>query len=102
MARLAWSSEARDDLGRIRRYIARDSPHLAANFAQRVIERTRQIVDFPESGRVVPELDSPHIREVLIGSYRVIYLLRSTGPKIILVHHGAQLLGADEVLRRAQ
>ncbi|WP_417784423.1 type II toxin-antitoxin system RelE/ParE family toxin [Terasakiella pusilla] len=32
-----------------------------------------RLADFPESGRMVPELGSPRIRELIFGTYRVIY-----------------------------
>ncbi|HMP07338.1 MAG TPA: type II toxin-antitoxin system RelE/ParE family toxin [Lacipirellulaceae bacterium] len=46
---------------------------------------------FPEAGRIVPELDRADVREVLIGSYRIVYLVGSDVVHILTVFHGARL-----------
>jgi toxin ParE1/3/4 len=65
---------------------------MASVFATRAFEATDRLVDFPQSGRVVPELGQPNIREVFVFSYRIIY--RHTGDmvQILTVHHGARPL----------
>ena len=59
----------------------------------RIRERARKMVEFPNSGRKVPELDNPRIREVFSGNYRIVYYLVSDGRiDILTVHHSAKLL----------
>ncbi|MEO1256310.1 MAG: type II toxin-antitoxin system RelE/ParE family toxin [Bacteroidota bacterium] len=43
----------------------------------RIRERTQQLRRHPNSGREVPELDNPRIRELILGNYRIIYCLVS-------------------------
>lgn len=73
-------------------YIARDAPHVAQIFAARSFDAVDRLADFPLSGRAVPEVGRPEIREVIVYSYRIIY--RYTGDDVIVltVHHGARPL----------
>jgi plasmid stabilization system protein ParE len=48
---------------------------------------------FPERGRVVPELPHAGLRELIVGSYRVVYRVQEAeGVEIVTVFHGARLL----------
>jgi toxin ParE1/3/4 len=71
--RVAWTETAWRDLERIGDYIAEDSPGYAAAFLRRVRDRARSLDELAERGRVVPELDEPEVRELFVGSYRLIY-----------------------------
>ena len=53
--RITWSEPALADLNAIHDYIARDSPHYAERFVQRLIAAADPLTDFPDLGRVVPE-----------------------------------------------
>ena len=47
--------------------------------------------EFPESGRVVPELGDPSVREVVVGAYRVVYEVRPDDwVEVLTVFHGAR------------
>jgi toxin ParE1/3/4 len=43
-----------------------------------------------EQGRVVPELDEPTVRELVVGSYRVIYEIDEETVYILGLIHGAR------------
>jgi plasmid stabilization system protein ParE len=74
MARvLVWSPEAVEDIDAIAAYIERDSPWYARAVASKIVETAESIPEYPELGRMVPELDDPAIRERLVHRYRVIY-----------------------------
>jgi plasmid stabilization system protein ParE len=92
MAEIRWTPQAADDLEAICLFIARDSPQLAAAFADRVLRATDRLANFPRSGRIVPELGSENIREIIVGNYRVIYRVRKDSVHLLTVHHGARLL----------
>ena len=92
MAQVSWTPQAADDLDAIAEFIARDSPHFAALLVANILQTVDRLVDFPESGRIVPEIDNRSIREVILGSYRIIYRRRSEAVEVLTVHHGARLL----------
>ena len=57
-----------------------------------------RLVDFPESGRTVPELGTRDVRELIFGTYRVFYRVGSA-VEVLSVRHGSQLIRSDEVSR---
>ena len=92
MARLIWSPRARDDLRAIRRHIAQDSRQVAERFTQRVLDVVGRLESFPLSGRLVPEDEHGHLREVLVQDYRVIYQVFDGDVEILIIQHGARRL----------
>lgn len=74
MARpVRWSGRARADLRLAVAYIARDSPDAAERLGRSLIRAAKSLSEFAERGRVVPELGDPVVREILLGSYRLVY-----------------------------
>ncbi|MDA3900516.1 MAG: type II toxin-antitoxin system RelE/ParE family toxin [Spirochaetes bacterium] len=67
---------ARKDLLDIHDYIAKDSIYYAKEVTQSLLLAIRNLEVFPEMGRVVPEFREPKIREIILGSYRIIYRIR--------------------------
>ena len=55
-------------------------------------QKSRQIADFPLSGRRVPEYENDQIREVIEGPYRIIYHIKSEQIDVVAVIHGAMNL----------
>jgi plasmid stabilization system protein ParE len=78
-------------------HIAQDSPEYARHMVDRLTRRSQQIADFPFSGRRVPEYDIEQIREVIEGSFRIIYHIKSDQIDVLAVIHGARdVLGRSE------
>ena len=61
---VVWSHTALADVEAIASYISRDSVSYAGAVVRKIINSTHQLETFPLSGRVVPEFDQDHIREV--------------------------------------
>ncbi|OGA42290.1 MAG: plasmid stabilization protein [Betaproteobacteria bacterium RIFCSPLOWO2_12_FULL_68_19] len=94
MARaLVWSPEAVDDVKGIAAYIERDSPWYARAVASKIVETAETIPQYPELGRVVPEIGDPAIRERFVHRYRVIYRIEQTRILMAAVIHGRQDFG---------
>lgn len=91
-SKIYWTRQAREDLRAIRAFIARDAPATAAAFVRRLRVSVNRLRDFPESGQVVPELGRDDIREILHGSYRIIYRYQANSVAILTVYHAARLL----------
>jgi toxin ParE1/3/4 len=77
VSRLIWTLEAVADLESIRDFIARTSPQYGNVVVARLVEAMDRVHRFPASGRTVPELQRPDIREVIHGSYRIVYRIRA-------------------------
>jgi toxin ParE1/3/4 len=97
MAQVRWTPQAADDLDAVCPFIARDSSQPAAAFADRVLHATDQLASYPLSVRVDPELGIENIREIIVGSYRVIYRIRPEDVHLLTVHHGARLLDVAQI-----
>jgi len=93
MARaLAWSPEAIEDIESIAAYIERDSAWYAKAVASKIVETAETIPEFPELGRMVPEVGDPAIRERFAYSFRIIYRLEPERVLVAAVIHGSRLL----------
>lgn len=77
---------ARADLRLVVAFVARDSPDAA--------ERLGRAVMLAERGRVVPELDDPAVRYLLLGSHRVVYEVFPDRVGIARIIHGSRNLRA--------
>jgi toxin ParE1/3/4 len=95
VAEIVWSPQAVSDIEAIKTYISRDSAHYAHLVATRLIAAVERAGAFPESGRVVPEIGDPAIREILWRSYRLVYRIRGPEVQIVTVFHGAMLFSAS-------
>jgi len=84
-----WTDTAEAHLDAIHDYIAQNSPEYAKRIVDRLTRKSQQIGKFPFSGRRVPEYDIDQIREVIEGSYRSIYYIKSDQIDVLAVIHGA-------------
>jgi plasmid stabilization system protein ParE len=57
---------------------------------ERLTRRSEQIANFPFSGRIVPEFETEQIREVIEGSYGIIYYIKPDQIDVIAVLHAAR------------
>ncbi len=92
--RVAWTETAWRDLERIADYIAEDSPGYAAALVRDVRDRARSLEEMAERGRMVPELEDPAVRELIIGSYRLVYEIEDSDVYVLGLIHGARDLAA--------
>ena len=58
----------------------------------RLSSREKQIIAFPQSGRMVPEVEREDVRELIEPPYRIIYRLSAEHIDILTVMHGARIL----------
>jgi len=87
-----WTEQAVEDVRSIRQFIERDSPRYARLVAERLYESVTRIESFPESGRIVPELNRPDVRELLVGEYRIVYRLRRDAAVISTIFRSSRVL----------
>ena len=99
MTRIIWTRPAREDVREIRTYIARDSVHYARLVAAQLVQAVDRLRDYPLSGRVVPELARSNLRELIEGTYRIVYRVTAEEVQILTVVHGARQFPADELLQ---
>ena len=97
MHRICWLPHARDDLRRIRDYIALDSRTNATRWVTKVQAAVENLRLFPEAGVFVPEHNA--WRETFVGAYRVMYRIRGKTIHVMAVIHSARLFPGSLFVR---
>lgn len=93
MVKIVWTDDAIQDLEEIFNYISKDSPISAKRLIERLLQKVEMLQDFPKLGRMVPEFEKESIRELIEGSYRIIYHLKTEIEiQITRIHHSARNL----------
>ena len=88
--RLVWSPLADAQVDDAVAYIAADDPAAALAWLERMLERVRSLVDYPDSGRAVPELQREDVRELIVPPYRILYRRTADAVEIAAIRHGAR------------
>lgn len=83
-----WSIPARNDLKQIYDYIAKDSKYYATNVVENIFSKAENLDEFPEIGRMVPEIGDENVRELIIYAYRLIYEVAPNDVQILAIIHG--------------
>jgi plasmid stabilization system protein ParE len=94
--KVEWSPLALERVEDIAQYIARDDPDAAVRWVVELFDTVGRLADFPESGRIVPEVGIRRIREVIFGAYRVVYSGRKK-VEVLTVRRDSQLLRLNEL-----
>lgn len=94
MAEIVWSESALQDIEQIGNYIALDSVRYSEITVNRLFVKTQILEVFPNMGRIVPEYQLEWLREIIEGSYRIVYKIdqKSDRIEIVTVHHSKQQL----------
>lgn len=94
--KIVWSPLALERVEDTARYISEDSPDAAVRWVEDLFATVERLADFPKSGRMVPEVGSPRIRELVFGTYRIIYSAKDQ-VNILTVRRSSQLLRMSEL-----
>ena len=93
--RVVWSSLADEQVDEAVAFIAADRPVAASQWLERLLDQVRLLVTFPDSGRVVPELECDDVRELLVDPYRVVYRRGTNLVEIVTVWHARREFPVD-------
>ncbi len=99
--KIIWSPLAIDRVSEIAEYIALDNPVAAEKWVDDIFDSVKRLKQFPNSGRIIPELQLEDFREIIFGNYRVIYRVEKVEKNkisVLTVRHGKQVLPVDEIL----
>ena len=84
MAEVIWTEPALQQLDAIAEYIALDDPGAAGWLVAAVMGAAERLEDFPESGRVPPELPASVYREVVVPPCRIFY--RQEAGRVLILY----------------
>lgn len=85
--KIIWLDFAKQDLFIIYYFISKDSNNRAENLLNEINLGINNLILFPEKGRIIPELNLNNYRELLVGSYRVLYRIEKDTIFILTILH---------------
>ncbi len=95
--KITWSPLAVEQVQDIAAYIAFDKPSVAIEWAEKIFNSVNQLIEFPDSGRIVPEIKRKEIRELVLKNHRIIYKVKSKEILILVVKNYHQILKKDDI-----
>lgn len=87
MTAIRWTTEAAEQLEAIVNHIREDNPEAARTLAQSILDRIVRLEAFPSIGGPG---EIQNTRELIVGSYVIVYRLRGSVAEILHIWHGAQ------------
>ncbi|MBV2090507.1 MAG: type II toxin-antitoxin system RelE/ParE family toxin [Candidatus Thiodiazotropha sp. (ex Ctena orbiculata)] len=87
------TQSAFDDLESIKEYYSGEGvPQVGQKFQREIVAHIRHLQSHPDLGRIVPELSTPSIRELIHPPFRIVYLREESSVRIIRVWRSEHLL----------
>ncbi|WJG25182.1 type II toxin-antitoxin system RelE/ParE family toxin [Vibrio furnissii] len=83
MAEIIWTEPALSDLNDIAEYIALENVAAAKQLVQTIFAKVERLENFPESGRIPPELALLSYRELVVNPCRIFY--KFDGDKVFIL-----------------
>jgi len=91
--KITFAASAVKDLEAIRTwYVDQQAPAVGERFLREVISQVERLVDFLESGRIVPEFGIMNLREIIYSPFRIVYRLDKSRVRIVRVWRSERLL----------
>ncbi len=86
MAQVIWTEPALSNLNEIADYIALDKFSAAQRLIQQIFSSVERLEQFPESGRIPPELEHSRYREIIVGPCRIFYRSDNEQNKVYILY----------------
>ena len=94
--RIDFAQSAEDDLADIMAwYASQQVPEVGQRLALAILERVEQLAMFPDSGRVVPEFETPWLRELELPPFRIVYRRDAASVTVVRVWRSERLMDPD-------
>lgn len=85
--RVTWSRNARLEVEKIRTHIERDSKYNAVQVVGSILAAAKRLTVYPLAGPMIAQWNNPEHRELIVGSYRVMYRVLRNEITIFSVRH---------------
>jgi len=95
--KIIWSPLAVDRVAETASYISQDSSSEAIKWVRKIFNSVKRLEAFPESGRIVPEINNSAIREIIHGNYRIIYQIADKEIEILTVRNFKMKIDMGEI-----
>ena len=77
--KIEWTEQSKNDLFKIKEYIASDSLFRAERTIQLIYSSVQRLISYPEIGMVIHSSEKYLVRRILVKNYRVIYVFDFRG-----------------------
>ncbi|MEX0647784.1 MAG: type II toxin-antitoxin system RelE/ParE family toxin [Balneolaceae bacterium] len=95
---IVWNPQAKKNILSVKAYYQEFDSEVADKIVRGILSAVDRLEEFPESGRIVPEIGDPDFREVIWQDWRIIYFLPAHPGEmieILNVIHTAQQFGSQ-------
>lgn len=93
---IEFAKSAEDDLQEIVAwYSSQQVPEVGRRLVLAAFERVEQLALFPDSGKVVPEFETPWLRELELPPFRIVYRRDESLVTIVRVRRSERLMDPD-------
>jgi len=90
---ITFADSALRDLDEMRAWYAeQDVPEVGDKLVVEVFQKVEALAEFPDIGRVVPEFDQPHLRELSQPPFRIVYRRHPSRVRVVRVWRSERLL----------
>ncbi len=94
---IIFAASAYDDLEAIRTwYKDQQVPNVGNRLLNEIIAQVERLVNFPESGRIVPEFGIANLREIIHSPYRIVYRLDVDKIRVVRIWRSERILPMPE------
>ena len=94
---LRIAQSALEDLQAIQNYYREEGvPHIGEDFIAAILKRCGMLQIHPDAGRIVPEFNMDHIRELIHAPFRVVYIRQAKEIVLIRVWRSERQLELTE------
>jgi toxin ParE1/3/4 len=101
MVKINWTNFALQDLNEIADFISKDSVRYAQMTVKYLFESPTPLKTHPKAERIVPEFKEENFRELIRGSYRIVYrIVDKNRIDILTVHHSARLFKNSPLFKK--
>ena len=76
-------------------YSSQQVPEVGTRLVAAVVAHVGRLAVFPDSGRVVPEFNTPWLRELEMPPYRIVYRREDTVVTVVRVWRSERLMGSN-------
>jgi plasmid stabilization system protein ParE len=91
--KISFAESAVHDLEEIRAWYTRQqAPEAGEHLIREAFSQIERLLDFPQSGRVVPEFDLVNLREIIYPPFRIVYRLDGKRVRIVRVWRSERVL----------
>jgi addiction module RelE/StbE family toxin len=101
MVKIKWTNFALQDLNEIAEFISNDSVRYAQMTVKYLFESPAILKSHPKAGRIVPKFNEENLREMIRGSYRIVYrIVDKNRIDILTIRHSIRLFKNSPLFRK--